>query len=608
MKKGSVVFKMLIVISAFFCMMQMASCNNNRRSFAAYSTSNGKRSVELTKDDELIFNLVVSDNVKKSLQKKHPEIYDSFSQCFNVISDKCIDSNTIYIHAATNNFDGLFSAYDEKLYNLDKEDLCLDSIGNLAYKDYYVGVNDDCVMIVCGSEETVVNALQNLSENNISASVSDSDADDYSMNLPLTGFYYGDYLSGASIAQNQIENYNLIYPSTKFSVEGKETAKYIYDYFYQNYDIDLHIAVSDYSGDYPYEIVVGNTAKEICRDYYDQNPNIFSYKIVQSEDKLYIMGGSEWALKYAADILIDNFFSQSKDVPANYTKQGNMYGIQLFEDYQDSNLRLMSQNVWGYEINSPAWSTMGMDCSLAGRMDEFAGVFMAYKPDALCLQEVRSSWYAGQIVNMMNEKGNNYALVDCNEFQNHTPIIYNKDTLTLQESGFYRFPTWTIISKSYTWAYFTHNETGEKFVLLSTHLWHRSAKTNPNNETIRINEMTDINTLVEQCISRFDVPCFVMGDLNCTTVSNEFKHFSDSGFSMCYDLATEYADNSRGRFVCNQNVFSNKPTKGSYKKNAIDHALVKNKKDSKIIAYDYVTPSFYGTLSDHAALYIDVNL
>lgn len=607
MKKGSVVaFKLLIIISALFCAMQMVSCQTERRLITSVTPGGGTNLV-LLKDDKIVFDLVVSKDIEKSLKKKYPEIYDSFSQYFNIISDECIDSNVIYIHADTSCFDA-FSAYDKKLYNMDKEDLCLNIIGELAYKDYYVGVNDECVMIVCGSEQTVFDTLQNLGENYITQSVSNSDITNYLMDIPVSGFYYGDYLSGASIAQNPIENYNLVYSSDKYCSEGQDAAKYLYDYFYQNYDVDIPMNMLDYSGEYKYEIVVGNTEKNICQEYYDKEPDIFSYKIVESEDKLYIMGGSEWALQYASDLLIDQFFSQSADIPKDYTVEGNIYGTQLFEDYEGSDLRLMSQNVWGYECNSPVWKAMNKNSALINRIDEFAGVFMAYSPDAICLQEVRACYYVDNIVNMMNAKGKNYAVVNCGDNTNHTPIIYNKDTLTLNQSGFYRFVSGNALSKSYSWAYFTQKETGEDFVLLSTHLWHASMKTNSNSERYRIAQMTDINTLVEQCIETFDAPCFVMGDLNCTTTSNEFKFLTDAGFSLCYDLATEYAENSRGRFVCNENVYSGKAMKGSYKKNAIDHALIKNQQDTKIIAYDYVTPDFYGTLSDHAALYIDVNL
>lgn len=607
MKKGSVIFKLVIVVSALFCAMQMVSCRNAKKTFITNVTPGGGSDLVLVEDEKIAFDLVVSEDIEKSLKKKYPEIYDSFSQYFNILSDECIDSNVIYIHADRSRFD-MFSEYDEKLYNMDKEDLCLNIIGELAYKDYYVGVNDECVMIVCGSEQTVFDTLQNLNENYIIESVSDSDVVNYSMNIPVSGFYYGDYLSGASIAQNPIENYNLVYSSTEFCSEGEDAAQYLYDYFYQNYDVALPMNMLDYSGEYQYEIVVGNTVKSVCQEYYDSEPDIFSYKIVEDEDKLYIMGGSEWALRYASDILIDEFFSQSIDIPDNYVNEGNIYGTRIFENYQGSDLRLMSQNVWGYECNSPVWKAMGKYSALINRIDEFAGVFMAYAPDALCLQEVRARYYADNLVKMMNEKGKNYAVVNCGDNSNHTPIIYNKDTLTLNDSGFYRFGVGCALSKSYSWAYFTQNETGEEFVLLSTHLWHASVKTNPNSERYRTTQMADINTLVEQCIESFDVPCFVMGDLNCTTTSNEFDYLTDAGFLTCYDLATEYADNSRGRFVCTENVYSGKAMKGSYKKNAIDHALIKNQQDTKVIAYDYVTPNFYGTLSDHAALYIDVNL
>ena len=135
-----------------------------------------------------------------------------------------------------------------------------------------------------------------------------------------------------------------------------------------------------------------------------------------------------------------------------------------------------------------------------------------------------------------------------------------------------------------------------------------SDKVYKGSSDIRISQMKILNKQANELIEEYGCPCFIMGDFNCNTVSREFGVLEKLGFTDCHSIAEDYASNECGRYVCNASKFSYKQNAGTYKKNALDHILVKNLKKAKVLYYDYVTPNFYGKLSDHAPVYIDVKM
>ena len=120
--------------------------------------------------------------------------------------------------------------------------------------------------------------------------------------------------------------------------------------------------------------------------------------------------------------------------------------------------------------------------------------------------------------------------------------------------------------------------------------------------------MAEIGADWENLRKKYNCPCFVMGDMNCNSQSKEFKSLLNLGFLDCYSEASEFARNSSGRFICNIERFSYRVNNGTYIKNALDHIVVSNLKKNQILVYDYVTPNFFGKLSDHAPVYIDVKM
>ena len=272
----------------------------------------------------------------------------------------------------------------------------------------------------------------------------------------------------------------------------------------------------------------------------------------------------------------------------------------------------MSNNVMDMDYNS--WYRLGEDSSNRYRFKEMAKAYIAYNPDVLSFQELNPRpYFSNFMLQEINSGGRNYQYVDgAYTFyipRNYTPMIYNTDTLNLIESGAHTFTYGSNSgTKSYTWGCFENKKTGFRFIAFSTHLWWKKETVYAGSSDMRAEQMKEICDMADLLIKKYACPCFVMGDFNCNSTQKEYATMAKNDFSDCHEIATDYANNSSGRYVCNPNTFSYRSNIGTYKKNSIDHILVKNLKKARVLSYNYAIPNFYGKLSDHAPVYIDVKI
>ena len=504
-----------------------------------------------------------------------------------------------------------------EIYGTSAEIMADDRVSPLKYKDYYVKFSNSGISIVCGSLESASEALDYFVYEYIQTGHVEGDY--FIIPAPKTELHAGEYLSG-SIAGKSLKEYVIEYVENKEYYDSAEIADYLNKYFIKNFGLDL---LSDSSSSAIYgksRIVIGKSSYQESDDFYNAvpTPDLMDYQITQSGDNLYILGGSDWAIKFATDYLIENYFSEEKEVPKNFQKSGNISGENLFPKYEGTNLRIMSNNVWERSSNSIYWNQVGENCSYNARLPQMAKVYAMYQPDILSLQEM-SFYFINGLVSSINELcANNqshakYRVADRHveglAVRNYTPIIYNQNTLTLLDTGSHLFQYGqNRNTKSYTWACFEIKQTKQKFVVYSTHFWWKSDKIYPNSSSYRKRQMAEISEDWKNLKKTYNCPCFVMGDMNCNSQSKEFNSLLGLGFVDCYSEASEFARNSSGRFICNAQRFSYKVNNGTYTKNALDHIVASNLKKNQILVYDYVTPNFFGKLSDHAPVYIDVKM
>lgn len=507
------------------------------------------------------------------------------------------------------------TAYEEILarqtaasYRTSSELLSEGPMRSLKYKDYYISSDENEIAIVCGSLDSAQEALDYFRTEYIESGKIDGSR--YLINEPKTEAHEGQYLN-AKVSGKSLNEYTIVYSKDSQYYDSEQPADYLNDYFLKNLGRKLNVNNYNYTSVLNQKLVIGKVPYTVSTDYYNQSPDICSYQIDQESDDLYILGGSDWAIQYAVDYMIDEYFSQDKNVPKNFHKSGSIYGMYLFDKYDGSDVRIMTNNVWDKPCNTAVWEESGENCSNNARLKEMAKAYMAYNPDVLALQEM-NHYFINYLIEKVNESGRNYKVADRiangNIYRNCTPILYNADTVELLESDahVFRYAS-NANSKSYTWGYFKDKKSGEDFIVFSTHLWWQKDKNYPKSSYYREKQIEEVCTKADELIAKYNCPCFIMGDFNCTASAQEYGTLTAMGYDDCHTIATQYAEDASGRYVCNGRAFSYKPNDATYRK-SIDHIAAKNLTQGEVLSYDYVTPNFYGKLSDHAPLYVDVKL
>ena len=284
-----------------------------------------------------------------------------------------------------------------------------------------------------------------------------------------------------------------------------------------------------------------------------------------------------------------------------------------------SKLRLMSQNQWYWSDNRPEWQELGLDSSAATRMHGHIQVFKDLMPDVVGGQEITPEmqmyfhWYAAE------EELPGYVMI----WGQATPIIYRPEKLDLVDSEYFCYPNEIEglpgkynPAKGYaaTLAVFRVKETGKMFIFLTTHLWFKRGnpehpKYYPGSNEARAYQLRMAKELIDKYRKiHGDIPTVLVGDLNAGSDYKELLPVMWEGnYTHAHDVATEFATDDDG--------FNTLTTKGPgqwrhlhYLHNAYDHILVKDFPKGAIKRFDRYMPDYYLYISDHAPVYIDVEL
>lgn len=297
---------------------------------------------------------------------------------------------------------------------------------------------------------------------------------------------------------------------------------------------------------------------------------------------------------------------------ARYDQQGNPEGKYLFPKTEGTNLRILDVNIWewnGTKTKLPqAWVEAGEDCTNENRNKGFIGLFAAYLPEVICMQE-----YAMQMHDHMypDLKGMGYEMTALPDSVNFTPIYYNKKKVKLIETAYYPhdLPYNNHNTKSYTTAVFRLKEGGKKFIVINTHLWWKSEKAMAGSNNARVEQLKKIMATAKELIARHDCPVFLMGDMNCNLNSEAMRNVLAEGYRPAWQIATKYGDLSCGHHQCSKDGFSRKQNKTDDGYGCIDHFLIYDTASSvevKVFMRDYAW--YTVKLTDHYPNYADISL
>lgn len=196
----------------------------------------------------------------------------------------------------------------------------------------------------------------------------------------------------------------------------------------------------------------------------------------------------------------------------------------------ESKLRVMSYNVlsndWnnkpqmhGYDEHNEKYPS-GVD---DGRDVQNKRTIMAYMPDVVGVQEFDDEFYS-VMKKFHDEDDFPYRVVNESEKQYtlngqkqtiYTTLMYNEDRVTLRFWKHTRFKTadTNVNCRSYTYALFTINETGEEFVALSSH-WNHLDSSKPDTPTKEQEQAIETANVYKELEQKFDCPIIAVGDMN----------------------------------------------------------------------------------------------
>ncbi len=178
-----------------------------------------------------------------------------------------------------------------------------------------------------------------------------------------------------------------------------------------------------------------------------------------------------------------------------------------------SDLRVGTFNLYGQNNDG----SVSADRKWAKRQPVAAAQILDEALDVVGLQEASPTTdQAGQLVAELNKQGGSYRKVDTADFSNGTKIIYNSDTLSMTDSGVYKYNAQADASNKYrqrflTWATFRSESSGKSFFFASTHLDPYSSKNSVNTNKVR--QWRELIAAVPR-LNSGNLPVVVVGDFN----------------------------------------------------------------------------------------------
>ena len=221
-------------------------------------------------------------------------------------------------------------------------------------------------------------------------------------------------------------------------------------------------------------------------------------------------------------------------------------------------------------------------------------------------------------------------------YYNNTPLFYNTKTTNYIEGAYYWYKNqWDLEgiggyhqntandcgSKSATWGLFESIETGERYIVISTHMCTRS-------DYIRGLQAQEIVALISELVATYDVPVFFGGDMNGNIGDSNYDLFvGDAGYKSLQDyrdpdtkkpIATEFTSPlfaAHGYPMYDRNDFVMTPGQGSLHnavqqtdKNSIDQVFLINEDTADIKVFGVIADFCSLRGSDHLPLMVDFSI
>ena len=279
-------------------------------------------------------------------------------------------------------------------------------------------------------------------------------------------------------------------------------------------------------------------------------------------------------------------------------------------------LRLMSNNIWNRDENTPAWAERGDDCSAEARLPNLFRIYEDTLPDVIGQQEC-SLKMADLMMRRFAEKEMPYTML----WGKFTPIIYRTDKFEVVDAEYRLYPVNLpgregsfndAASKSYSLAALRVKESGKLILFAATHLWWKSGdpgKKNyqPYSAEAREYQIRMLIARVDAWQAKYNCPAIIVGDLNSGIHSLALKAAFAAGFAHAHDLAADYRDETMGVHYCHPDRYEKLPYPRKFD-SSIDHILMRGMPDGAVRRFCRYAPAYYMAASDHFPVWADIEL
>lgn len=390
---------------------------------------------------------------------------------------------------------------------------------DLTYRDYTVTVLENNVVIGGYSTDELVDGVNALIDLLDDAHVV-KDGNDVYLNWTGDIHQVYDQYKFESICLNGVplSKYRIVYPSDVRQDEYLDAAFEVQKSIGERCGYVLDI-VTDATNQQTYEILIGETNRVESVAYYNGDDAVMEleYGFQLCGDKIQIACGGSFSVPQAAK-LFETAVLKKMTAPSGILDGVTVQKESLTQDATipdcKGEYRFMSYNIL---VEKEGWGSGGLiPSSVKIRKEAVAGLLLRYLPDVVGLQEASEQWSKA----LFPEISDVYAVVETSRSDgtaNAVPLLYNKNRLTLIESG-----SEDLGDKvgHITWGLFEDKNNGTRFLYFSTHL-------DPRDQALKLTEAGIYGNLITTLKERFNVPAFAAGDYNSGKDSEQCARFKE---------------------------------------------------------------------------------
>ena len=348
------------------------------------------------------------------------------------------------------------------------------------------------------------------------------------------------------------------------------------------------------------EILVGNTNRRQSRDIY-ATLTTDDYVITVKDDKLVIIGGSEYATAEACEYFIENYLSEPS--------ADGVFRLSSDLHYEGKRAESRPPMEEGAILRYMSWN---LGCGV-GVESEALYVLEQYMPDIIGLQESNAEIHNG-VINVFLNNHKEYAHAaqyHQSGTLDYTPILYNTKLLTLVEGHveWLRDRYTGTNTKSVCWAVFEYTN-GKKFAVINFHgavcnnsysgyEYYSSDELSQVAQMWRTGNVKQILEIRDGIFGKYgQIPVTINGDCNFNSTTSQYNTIISNGFSDCELTA---ARRIRFGYKTSYSYASGIPGPG----NSIDHIFGSN--GVYFALFDTVRDGHVAQGSDHTPIFTDYN-